>query len=215
MTDTCLSDQCIEPNLINTFYKMIYEPFYELSNENYRVFSGSREDLENILENKIQNKLLKLNSSDNSDKNSGNKYLIKKNVNTKDYKIFEFPIFEKGESSLHLMGGDTWFLNDIQKDYNMDYNLAAVSYLLNNNKKMTPEEDYKFFNSYNNLVHNIMNETERQHVKNLFINRSSLIHSQLKGGSNQKSNIYYINSYRYNNFHKKHEIKELSYNITN
>jgi len=208
MEETCLTDECIKPNLVHSFYKMIYEPFEEKFSSKYRFFSGSKKDLEHVLENKIQNKLHNLSYFINNDG-----YIVKRDNISKKYKIFKAPKLQKGESSLELMGGDTWFINDINKDNTMDYNLAVISYLLNNKRKMTPDENYKIYNSYHDLVYNIMDDNERKVIKDTFEKRCSLINSQLVGGSNEKSTIHYINAYRLSKFHQNHPALKLSFDI--
>jgi len=158
-------------SLIDSINKMIINPFIQEYGKKYRLFNGSKEDLEEILNQKKIDSLLPLRSIFKKKHN----FLIYKNEKTKQMDIYASPQFKLGESSLIQTGGDTWILNNSLEKNELRYNYAIIDKLLNGGKSSSLKEYSRFFNE-------IITTEELNFIKKNFVNSTHLLKQQLIGG---------------------------------
>jgi len=171
-----LKDCNISSSLIDSLNKMVIKPFYETQGSNYRLFKGSLNNLTNYITNKDSSQFYPL-SSIGTDKYD---FILKKNYKTSNIDYYKAPKLLQGKSSLVLLGGKVWMINDINETTETAENLATINYLMNNASKLEPEDEYTVYNEYVDFIHNIIPQEERENLKQKIEKSNSHLYELLK-----------------------------------
>ena len=191
-------------SLIDSINKIIISPFIQEYGQKYRLFNGSREELDEVLNQKKIDSLLPLSSVFKKKHN----FLIYKNDKTKQMDVYPSPQLKLGMSSLVQSGGDTWMLNEPLEKNDMRYNYIIIDKLLNGYKSSTLKE-------YSRFLSEIITKEELNFIKKNFANSTKFLKQQLMGGGEiliglEKSKHYdFIRS----NFVKMPKYEPLSLNL--
>lgn len=170
MTETFLLDQNIENDFRDFLSKMIFTPFINIYGKNFRFSTFTKDLTEEYLKDKRIDQFQKLGNM------MGAGILVKR-TEKQQYKLFDFNDMRVNNTNcLHQRGG-AWYINN--NNEKASYYLAVADNLFYDNSYIDNCETY---NTYVNLLHNILSDSERKELHKNYLNSTKLIRKQLENG---------------------------------
>jgi len=188
--ETFLLEQNIENDFRDFLSKMILTPFKETFSRSIRFSPHSKEEIEKYLSEKDTQKLSKLGTlkleeynnkiSDILNDQVGSGFFVKK-VDYKKYAYFGIPKLHSGASNLLFQRGGVLYFNE--NNEKNSYYLAVGDSLFEDANYLQNYDDFHTYNSYVYLLHNLLNDSEREILKEKYKNNTKIMRKQLLSGN--------------------------------